>query len=496
MTATIDKLAAAVRSGDRRALARAVTLVESTRADHRGEAARLIELLAPAAGGAFRIGISGVPGAGKSTFIEAFGLHLLAKGRRVAVLSVDPSSPASGGSILGDKTRMAELARRPEAFIRPTPSGGTLGGVARRTREALLVCEAAGFDTVLVETVGVGQSETAVAGMTDLFLLLLVPGGGDELQGIKRGIVELADLVLVNKADGDLAAAAERAVEAYRNALTLLRPRAAGWDVPVAACSSRTGAGIAAAWDAMLRYHETLTASGELAARRAAQAGEWLWAETAETLLESLREHPGVRERLAQLESAVREGTLPPTIGARRLIAGFLGETGGPGDASPTAADTAAPPLPAAAAGRLNHVAIAVPDLEGARRAFARLPGASVSEPRSLPEHGVIVVFVALPNTKIELVTPLGERSPLRSFLEKSPGGGIHHLSLEVPDVRAAAAALAGQGARVLGDGEPKTGAHGTPVLFLHPKDFCGTLVELEETARERSRNDRSYASR
>ncbi|MHB8835985.1 MAG: methylmalonyl Co-A mutase-associated GTPase MeaB [Candidatus Methylomirabilia bacterium] len=479
-TDPIQELAAAVRGGDRRALARAVTLVESTRSDHRDEAARLIELLAPAAGGAFRIGISGVPGAGKSTFIEAFGLHLIAAGHRVAVLSVDPSSPASGGSILGDKTRMAELARRPEVFIRPTPSGGTLGGVARRTREALLVCEAAGFDIVLVETVGVGQSETAVAGMTDLFLLLLVPGGGDELQGIKRGIVELADLVLVNKADGDLAGAAERAVEAYRNALTLLRPRSAGWDVPVAACSSVTGAGIAAAWDAMQRYRETMTASGELAARRAGQAGEWLWGETAETLFERLREHPGVRERLPQLERAVREGALPPTLGARRLIERFLGETGDPGGASGAAGGAVAPP-PAPAPGRLNHVAIAVPDLEGARQAFARLPGARVSEPRSLPEHGVTVVFVALPNTKIELVTPLGERSPLRSFLEKNPGGGLHHLSLEVPDVRAAAAALAGQGARILGDGQPKPGAHGTPVLFLHPKDFGGTLVELEE---------------
>jgi LAO/AO transport system kinase len=470
----IETLAAAVRSGDRRALARAVTLVESTRNDHRDDAARLIELLAPAAGGAFRIGISGVPGAGKSTFIEAFGLHLIAAGHRVAVLSVDPSSPASGGSILGDKTRMAELARRPEAFIRPTPSGGTLGGVARRTREALLVCEAAGFDIVLVETVGVGQSETAVAGMTDLFLLLLVPGGGDELQGIKRGIVELADLVLVNKADGDLAVAAERAVEAYRNALTLLRPRTAGWAVPVAACSSLTGAGIAAAWDAMRRYRETLTASGELVARRARQAGEWLWGETAETLLERLREHPGVRERLPQLERAVREGALPPTVGARRLIESFLGEARRQGAASPAAPAQSSP-------GRLNHVAIAVPDLDAARAAFARLPGASVSRPRPLPEHGVVVVFVALPNTKIELVSPLGERSPLRSFLEKNPGGGIHHLSLEVPDVRDAAAALVRQGARVLGDGEPKTGAHGTAVLFLHPKDFCGTLVELEE---------------
>ncbi len=478
---TTEDLAAAVRAGDRRALARAVTLVESTRADHREDAARLIELLAPAAGGAFRIGISGVPGVGKSTFIEAFGLHLIAQGQRVAVLSVDPSSPASGGSILGDKTRMAELARRPEAFIRPTPSGGTLGGVARRTREALLICEAAGFDVVLVETVGVGQSESAVAGMTDLFLLLLVPGGGDELQGIKRGIVELADLVLVNKADGDLADAAERAVVAYRNALTLLRPRTAGWEVPVASCSSRTGAGIPAAWSTMRRYRETLAAGGELAARRAAQAGDWLWGETAETLLEHLREHAGVRERLPLLERAVREGTLPPTVGARRLVASFLGAAGEPGGPARAAADAAAPPS-SAAAGRLNHVAIAVPDLEAARAAFARLPGARVSEPLALPEHGVTVVFVELPNTKIELVTPLGERSPLRSFLEKSPGGGIHHLSLEVPDVREAAAALTAQGARVLGDGEPKKGAHGTPVLFLHPKDFCGTLVELEET--------------
>jgi LAO/AO transport system kinase len=459
---TIEELAAAVRAGDRRALARAVTLVESTRADHREDAARLIELLAPAAGGSFRIGVSGVPGAGKSTFVEAFGLHLIARGHRVAVLSVDPSSPASGGSILGDKTRMAELARRPEAFIRPTPSGGTLGGVARRTREALLVCEAAGFDVVIVETVGVGQSETAVAGMTDLFLLLLVPGGGDELQGIKRGIVELADLVLVNKADGDLADAAERAVEAYRTALTLLRPRSPGWEVPVAACSSLAGAGIAAAWDTMQRYRATLTASGELAARRAAQAGDWLWGETAETLLERLREHPGVRERLPALEQAVREGSVPPTVGARRLIESFLGEAPHP-------------------AGRLNHVAIAVPDLDAARTAFARLPGARASAPLALPEHGVTVVFVALPNTKIELVTPLGERSPLASFLEKNPGGGIHHLSVEVPDVRDAAAALTAQGARVLGGGEPKKGAHGTPVLFLHPKDFAGTLVEIEE---------------
>jgi methylmalonyl-CoA/ethylmalonyl-CoA epimerase len=211
----------------------------------------------------------------------------------------------------------------------------------------------------------------------------------------------------------------------------------------------------------MQRYRETLPASGEIAARRAAQAGDWLWGETAETLLERLREHPGLRERLPELELAVREGRLPPTVGARLIVEGFLGER---------------------APGRLNHVAIAVPDLAAGRAAFARLPGVRVSDPVALPEHGVTVVFVALPNAKIELVEPLGERSPLRSFLEKNPGGGIHHLSLEVPDVRAAAAALAGQGARVLGDGEPRRGAHGTPVLFLHPRDFAGTLVEIEES--------------
>jgi LAO/AO transport system kinase len=465
----IEQLAAAVAAGDRQALARAVTLAESARPDHRRLAAELLERLAPRAGGAFRIGVSGVPGAGKSTFIETFGLRLVREGRRVAVLSVDPSSPASGGSILGDKTRMSELARSPQAFIRPSPSGGTLGGVARRTREALLLCEAAGFDVVLVETVGVGQSETAVAGMTDLFLLLLVPGGGDELQGMKRGIVELADLVLVNKADGDLTAAAERAVEAYRAALTLLRPRTAGWQVPVEACSSLDGSGIGEAWKTMQRYRDTLAASGELAARRAAQAAAWLWSETAELLLERLREHPGVRERVGDLERAVQEGALPPTVGAQRLLEIFL-------------ASSCAPSPAAGAVGRLNHVAVAVPDLAAARAAFERLPGARVSEPKELPEHGVTAVLVALPNTAIELVTPLGERSPLASFLEKNPGGGIHHLALEVPDVRAAAAALAAQGARVLGGGEPKTGAHGAPVLFLHPKDFAGTLVELEET--------------
>jgi LAO/AO transport system kinase len=326
MHITAAALAEAVHAGERRALARAITLIESTRADHRERAAELLERLMPLTGRSIRIGISGVPGVGKSTFIEALGIHVIDRGHRVAVLAVDPSSALSGGSILGDKTRMEELARRPEAFIRPSPAGGTLGGVARRTREAMLACEAAGFDVIIVETVGVGQSETAVAEMTDLFLLLLLPAGGDELQGIKRGIMELADLVLVNKADGDLAGAARRTVADYRHALHMLRPRSRNWTVPVEACSAHTGAGIPETWETIGRYRETLDASGELAARRAAQARAWMWSETTDNLVAALREHPAVRERLPALEAAVTEGRIPPTLAARRLLAAFLGE--------------------------------------------------------------------------------------------------------------------------------------------------------------------------
>jgi LAO/AO transport system kinase len=239
-----EALAAAVVSGDRKGLARAITLIESARPDHRPAAESLLDRLAPDTGRAVRIGITGAPGVGKSTLIESLGNHLIDIGHSVAVLSVDPSSSLSGGSILGDKTRMTKLAARDEAFIRPSPSGSTLGGVARRTREALLVCEAAGYDVVIVETVGVGQSETAVAEMTDVFVLMLLPGGGDELQGVKKGIFELVDLVLVNKDDGDLRAAAARSVAAARSALTLTRPRAPGWTVPVLSCSALEGSGI------------------------------------------------------------------------------------------------------------------------------------------------------------------------------------------------------------------------------------------------------------
>jgi LAO/AO transport system kinase len=320
----VAALAEAVHGGDRRALARAITLIESTRRDDNAAASALLERLMPHSGRAIRLGISGAPGVGKSTFIEALGNHVIDQGHRVAVLTVDPSSAISGGSILGDKTRMETLSRRPEAYIRPSPAGRVLGGVARRTREALILCEAAGFDVIFVETVGVGQSETRVAEMTDMFLLLLQPGGGDELQGIKRGIMELADLVLFNKADGDLQKLAGRTAAEYRNALRLLHPRSAHWQVEVQTCSAIARTGIAEAWDTVLRHQRALTDSGELAARRAQQARGWMWAEVQDSLIADLREDPEVRRHLPELEAATSEGRLPAAAAASRLLEIYL----------------------------------------------------------------------------------------------------------------------------------------------------------------------------
>ena len=316
-------LASAVARGDRRALARAITLIESTRPDHRAAAEALLAALLPHAGGAVRLGISGVPGVGKSTFIEAFGRHLLGHGHRVAVLAVDPSSRVSGGSILGDKTRMEKLARAPEAFIRPSPTGGTLGGVARRTHEAMLACEAAGFDVVIVETVGVGQSETAVADMVDMFILLLAPAGGDELQGLKRGIVELADLIVVNKADGELEPAAERAAADYAAALGLLRPASSHWQPSVLTASALDGTGIGEVWRSVEAYRGAMGRAGEIVQRRRRQAHAWLWREVDEGLAEALRAEPAVAGRLAELEARVEAGELTPAAAARALLAAF-----------------------------------------------------------------------------------------------------------------------------------------------------------------------------
>jgi len=324
-----EDLAAAIRAGDRRALARAVTLVESTRADHRQQAETLVETLLPRTGKATRLGISGPPGAGKSTFIERFGLDGLARGRTVAVLAVDPASKRGGGAILGDKTRMIELSRASGAFIRPSPGGETMGGVARRTRETILLCEAAGFDTVIVETIGAGQSETTVAEMVDMFLLILPPAAGDELQGLKRGIIELADLVLINKADSELLDHANRAAADYANALRLIRPLVAGWEPPVRAVSALTGAGVDAVWDDVARFRALLEASGAWSRQRAEQARAALLAEIGEGLLALFRAASIVAARFPDIEREVMAGARTPADGARELLTAFLTRTGG-----------------------------------------------------------------------------------------------------------------------------------------------------------------------
>lgn len=321
-------LADPLRAGDRRALARAITLVESTRADHRAEAVALLEAVREDGREALRIGLSGTPGVGKSTFIESFGMFLTGQGLRVAVLAVDPSSTRSGGSILGDKTRMDRLSRAPGAFIRPSPSGAHLGGVARRTREAATLCEAAGFDVILIETVGVGQSETAVADMTDLFILLLAPAGGDELQGVKRGIMEMADLIVINKADGDLKHAAMRTCADYAGALRLLRKRA--YDPPEFPKAMTVSAlhedGLAAAWDEMQSLDAWRAAEGHRAARRADQARHWFREDVRRALLSRL-DAPEIRARMEAFGAAITAGEITSAEATEEMRV-LLGQTG------------------------------------------------------------------------------------------------------------------------------------------------------------------------
>ncbi|MDQ0503935.1 methylmalonyl Co-A mutase-associated GTPase MeaB [Xanthobacter agilis] len=313
------QLAEAVVRGERAALARAITLVESRRGDHRARAQALLQSLLPRTGGAFRVGITGVPGVGKSTTIDALGTYLTGLGHKVAVLAVDPSSSRTGGSILGDKTRMARLAVDERAFIRPSPSSGTLGGIAAKTRETMLLCEAAGFDVVLVETVGVGQSETAVADLTDTFLVLMLPGAGDELQGIKKGVLELADIVAVNKADGDNIPRARAAASEYRTALHLLGARQAHWSPPVLTYSALTGDGIAEVWAQVVLHRQKCEAAGAFATTRQAQQVRWMWTLLNERLAEKVASDPGVKARLPTLEKEVAAGTLAPALAAAEI---------------------------------------------------------------------------------------------------------------------------------------------------------------------------------
>jgi LAO/AO transport system kinase len=319
---TLDEYEAGVRTGNIAVLARALTLIESSSPRHQPLAEALLTRLLPHTGRAVRVGITGVPGVGKSTFIEALGVYLVRRGRRVAVLAVDPSSGVSGGSILGDKTRMPRLAAEPAAYIRPSPSAGTLGGVARKTRENMLVCEAAGYNVVLIETVGVGQSETVVADMTDCFLALMLPGAGDELQGIKRGLLELVDVIAVNKADGPTRTAAELAAEQYQTALRSLAGRQD--DMPaVLTCSALQGQGVDAVWGAVERRHARLKASGALAERRRRQNLRWLWALVEDRLRQAVHAHPAVRALRDEVEREVLTGTLPAAAAARRVLEAF-----------------------------------------------------------------------------------------------------------------------------------------------------------------------------
>ncbi len=319
----VPEIAARVRAGDRVMLARAITLVESRRPDHREQAAELLTALLPDVGSARRIGITGVPGVGKSTFIDQLGTNLTGSGHHVAVLAVDPSSSRTGGAVLGDKTRMERLSTDPNAYIRPSPAGTTLGGVARATRETIALVEAAGFDLVVVETVGVGQSETTVADMVDVFVVLMLAGAGDQLQGIKRGVLELADLVAVNKADGDNVTRARTAAADYRQAMRLMTPAGAAWVPPVLTCSAVENVGLDEIWSEVQRFWDVGRVDGSFERRRQDQQLRWMWSMVSDRLLDDLREHPAVRSVLADVEDDVLAGRLPATVAAERLLAAY-----------------------------------------------------------------------------------------------------------------------------------------------------------------------------
>ncbi|MBE1237041.1 methylmalonyl Co-A mutase-associated GTPase MeaB [Phaeovibrio sulfidiphilus] len=322
-TPDLDAYVEGVLSGNRTLLARAITLVESRRPDHQHMAQEMLTRLLPYAGNAHRVGLSGVPGVGKSTFIEAMGCKLTAKGHKVAVLAIDPSSSRTGGSILGDKTRMERLSSDPNAFIRPSPSGGRLGGVARATRESMVVCEAAGFDVILVETVGTGQNETVVADMVDFFLVLMLPGAGDELQGIKKGILELADMIAVNKADGENHTAAQLAATQYRAALSIVAPQHPDWEPPVVTCAGLSGEGLDILWERICDYRRIMTVNGGLAERRRSQLVHWMWSMVEDRIKDAVHEKAEVRALLPELQAELDKGQTTATLAATRILEAF-----------------------------------------------------------------------------------------------------------------------------------------------------------------------------
>lgn len=318
-----DDYAAGVLAHNRAMLGRTITLIESRNRRHQEIANAILLRILPHTGKAHRIGITGVPGVGKSTFIESFGCALIKQGKRVAVLAVDPSSPVSGGSILGDKTRMLNLSQLDGSFIRPSPSSGTLGGVTRTTRQTMAVCDAAGYDVILVETVGTGQSEVAVADMTDFFLVLMLPGAGDELQGIKKGVLEIADMIVVNKADGDNEIKARQAVVHYRNALHIMQPRSPNWMPPVVTCSAIKERGLDTIWEKLQEHKDKLTASGEFTEKRQKQRIKWMWSMLQDRLMSDLKAHPAVREMLPQIETDLVSGRLTATLAVEQILDAF-----------------------------------------------------------------------------------------------------------------------------------------------------------------------------
>ena len=315
----ISDLSRGIGAGERAVIARAITLIESRRNDHQKAALRLVQELLPSTGKAIRVGITGAPGVGKSTTIDALGTFLTGKDHKVAVLAVDPSSARSGGSILADKTRMPRLSGDANAFVRPSPSSGTLGGVAAKTRESMLICEAAGFDVVLVETIGTGQSETMVADMTDFFLVLMLPGAGDELQGLKKGVIEIADMLAINKADGDNINRAKAAAAEYRGALQILNPRSPNWSTPVVTYSALTGAGIAELWDTVLEHRARMIKAGELEARRREQQVKWMWAMLEERMFARLKSDPILKAKLPRIEAAVAAGRMSAVLAVEEI---------------------------------------------------------------------------------------------------------------------------------------------------------------------------------
>ncbi len=321
MQYSVEQLVEGIRSHNRRFVAKAITLVESTLPAHFEQAQQILEAILPETGNSLRLGISGVPGVGKSTFIEAFGLYLIGKGFRVAVLAVDPSSPITGGSILGDKTRMPQLSINNASFIRPSPSGGVLGGVSRKTRETLMICEAAGYDVIIVETVGVGQSETTVSSMVDCFLVLMLPNAGDELQGIKKGILEQADLIAINKADGSYLSSAKLAYREYSRALHLLQSPRTAWKPKVRLCSAQEKSGLSEIWEDIQAFQTRIQLSGEWDAQRERQAHHWMWSLVDGELKSRFRQKPQVQALIPTLEKAIGEGSQHPTAAARRLLA-------------------------------------------------------------------------------------------------------------------------------------------------------------------------------